>query len=248
MENFSDQPQDEVRNSLKDDAQNSEKVDSGMDDDSQQSNDHDVHLSDEEENDVVIRRKSNQSKRILDDDEEEEEEEEEEVTMVEGETAPLDDKEEDSGTKSSLSTGEALSKAFDSGSENDSDSDREEESLSAVLNKKKKRIANVFDDDSNDSTKDKEQIDNKNSSLAEDQGPRLFGNSDLFDAEMDENSQGADKARSDDEDAAKSNKGDNSDSDSGGSSNSSRENSDDEGFDENSVDPKLLAKLKKVMD
>lgn len=35
--------QDEVRNSLKDDAQNSEKVDSGMDDDSQQSNDHDVH-------------------------------------------------------------------------------------------------------------------------------------------------------------------------------------------------------------
>lgn len=31
-----------------------------------------------------------QSKRILDDDEEEEEEEEEEVTMVEGETAPLD--------------------------------------------------------------------------------------------------------------------------------------------------------------
>lgn len=34
--------QDEVRNSLKDDAQNSEKVDSGMDDDSQQSNDHDV--------------------------------------------------------------------------------------------------------------------------------------------------------------------------------------------------------------
>lgn len=35
--------QDEVRNSLKDDAQNSEKVDSGMDDDSQQSNDHNVH-------------------------------------------------------------------------------------------------------------------------------------------------------------------------------------------------------------
>lgn len=35
--------QDEVRNSLKDDAQNSEKVDSGMDDDSQQSNDHGVH-------------------------------------------------------------------------------------------------------------------------------------------------------------------------------------------------------------
>lgn len=32
-----------MRNSLKDDAQNSEKVDSGMDDDSQQSNDHDVH-------------------------------------------------------------------------------------------------------------------------------------------------------------------------------------------------------------
>lgn len=60
--------------------------------------------------------------------------------------------------------------------------------------------------------------------------------------------EGAHKARSDDEDAAKSNKGDNSDSDSGGSSNSSRENSDDEGFDENSVDPKLLAKLKKVMD
>lgn len=233
----------EVRNSLKDDAQNSEKVDSGMDDDSQQSNDHDIHLSDEEENDVVIRRKSNQGKRILDDDDEEEEEEE--VTMVEGETTPIDEKEEDSGAKSPLSTGKALNKAFDSGSENDSGSDREEESLSTILNRKKKRIANVFDDDSNESTKNKEQSDNKNPSLAEDKGPCLFGNSDLFDAEMDENSQGAGKAGSDNEDAAKSNKGDNSDSDSGGSSNSSRENSDDEGFDENSVDPKLLAKLKK---
>ena len=41
-------------------------------------------------------------------------------------------------------------------------------------------------------------------------------------------------------------KQDNSDNDSDDDSNSSRENSGDEGFDESSIDPKILAKLAKV--
>lgn len=41
-------------------------------------------------------------------------------------------------------------------------------------------------------------------------------------------------------------KSDNSDNDSYDDSNSSRENSGDEGFDESSIDPKILAKLAKV--
>ncbi|XP_062605693.1 claspin-like, partial [Saccostrea cucullata] len=63
----------------------------------------------------------------------------------------------------------------------------------------------------------------------------LFANSDLFDAENEEeNTQGENH-----------NKEDNSESDSGDSSDSSREGNEDEGFDESSLDPKLLAKLKK---
>ncbi|XP_061173504.1 claspin-like [Saccostrea echinata] len=214
----------EVKKSLKEDAHSNEKVDSGMDDDSQQSNEQDMHLSDEEGNDLLIGRKSKQSNRILDDDEEE--------CMERGGETTIEEKESKRTESDSPSvTDEALSKAFESGSENDSD----EEGMTLSVVKKKKRIAS-FDEDSNHSTKEGEQKDD--SEHAGEIKSTLFANSDLFDAENDEeNSQGVNNSVSDKED--------NSESDSGDNSDSSREGNEDEGFDESCLDPKLLAKLKK---
>ncbi|XP_033733550.1 claspin-like [Pecten maximus] len=202
-----------------------EKADSGMDEDSQHSSVQDKmetkdgEISEEDEIPVL---------QLADSDDEDIQ-----IKPKKRMTTILDDDDDDVDSSMPGSEDEAKNKVKKTGEEvlnavlnsnnTDEDSDSEgsddDETLRAVTQKKKKRLQ-VLDETSNDSSVSGRGTDSGPSTSA----PRKpdFGNGDLFDAESD------------------------SDRDSGDeSARSSHDEADDEGFDESTIDPKLLKQLKR---
>ncbi|XP_060082451.1 claspin-like [Ylistrum balloti] len=203
-----------------------EKTDSGMDEDSQHSSVHDK--TDIRDGDISCE-DENPSLHLADC--EDSENEDIQVKPKKRMTRILDDDNNDSSIPDSLiesrnkvtKTAEEVLNAVLNSNDTDEDSDSKgsdnEEILSAVAQKKKKRLQ-IMDESSNDSSLSGKGTD-PGPSTSELKKP-VFGNGDLFDAESD------------------------SDRDSGDeSARSSPDEADDEGFDESAIDPKLLKQLKK---
>ncbi|XP_067680680.1 claspin-like [Haliotis asinina] len=213
--------------------ENSEKMDSGMDDEMTGTSPDVADLNSDSEDEPMVIKKKSKKHLIIDDDDEDTNGDAEDGS----EGGKSTSEEAESGTKPTNTKDvkkKTISEALSSIMDSDSDSDENARSKSSVKGDEKNSSGEESDSSSDTVQKtkaNKEAVHSENEDSKHDASPKKINifNSDLFDAED-----------SDSDTAATPRDGDS------GRSSDEDNNADDEGFDEDNLDPKLKAKLMKM--